>query len=154
MRGLWKDIILTKYIKQGSFLDWIREQHRKWAGVSTIWSHMMQVWHLLQDWLVWVSGDGRLIRIGEDLMIGETRFHKLLENLIKVVHMRGIYVLTQVSILSETSSVFQQCKNVDFLNLKGEMGIEWTQYLQGLRHLGIQYLSQSDDHLIWSWNEE
>lgn len=87
-------------------------------------------------------------------MIGETRFHKLLENLIKVVHMRGIYVLTQVSILSETSSVFQQCKNVDFLNLKGEMGIEWTQYLQGLRHLGIQYLSQSDDHLIWSWNEE
>lgn len=51
-------------------------------GDSNILTNLVGAWNILSDWIVWSPGDGFLVKLGEDPMIGSTNFYKLLEPLI------------------------------------------------------------------------
>jgi hypothetical protein len=35
--GLWHEVILKKYLKNKSVIEWLREGKKNWNGISNIW---------------------------------------------------------------------------------------------------------------------
>lgn len=48
-------------------------------------------------WLAWRHGDGNLIKVGEDPIMGLKNSYKIFESLINVLHEKGLYSLSHVS---------------------------------------------------------
>lgn len=100
-KSIWNQVISAQYLRRGSILDWIRRQNRIPKGSSNVWDNLLKACNVLCDWLVWIPRDGRLIKVGEDPIIGSDRFYKISENLLECLHQQGIYVLAQVNLESE-----------------------------------------------------
>jgi hypothetical protein len=51
--GLWHEVILKKYLKKKSIVDWFREGRKSLKGMSNCWNALTSSMHLITDWLVW-----------------------------------------------------------------------------------------------------
>jgi hypothetical protein len=62
-------------------------------GMSNCWKALYDSVYIVIDWLAWKPGNGKDIRIGLDPLIGSHYYYKLSENLISLIHSKGIYTL-------------------------------------------------------------
>jgi hypothetical protein len=90
--GLWHEVILRKYLRKKSVVEWLREGSRKWSGVSNIWRALTSSLTIITDWLVWKPGNGRDIRIGADPLVGSHTYFQLSRNLIFLLKAQGIRI--------------------------------------------------------------
>lgn len=51
---------------------------------------------MLKEWLAWSLGNGQLIRIGGDPMVGFVGFYKLSLEVLHTLHDKGFFFLAQV----------------------------------------------------------
>ena len=118
-------------------------------GASNVQGNLIVTLNVLSDCLVCIPGDMRLIKVGEDPMVGSSQFYKLSNDLLDQLHQQGISILAQVDADFENGLSLQKWKSSVDLNLQESLKDEWDGYTQGLQHYGIQ-LCQHDDELVWS----
>lgn len=68
--GLWGLIMQDKYLEGIFVIDWIRLPQKKLVGTLNIWRGLLEVFPLLNEFLVWQVGDGFQTRLGVDPIIG------------------------------------------------------------------------------------
>lgn len=56
-KSMWNEVIIAKYIKNNSILDWLRRDNRNSKGISNCWANLVNALIVLCDWLVWIPGD-------------------------------------------------------------------------------------------------
>ena len=64
------------------------------------WKVLVLAFPLVGNWLAWLVGNGRKIRVGEDPWSGEGERYKLLEGLVSKLRSLGIYNLNQACSIS------------------------------------------------------
>jgi hypothetical protein len=149
--GLWNEVILKKYIRKKSVVDWLREGKKNWSGISNTWRALISSLDIVTDWLAWKLGNGRDIRIGTDPMVGAHRYYKLSRNLLQTLKIKGIEFLAQAWNLDMEVPRNSNWKNVEFLGLEGVQQEEWNNFIKGLLGSGID-LNAEKDSLLWSWD--
>jgi hypothetical protein len=80
-QGLWHEVVVKKYLKKKSVVEWFREGRKNWMGTSNTWRALITSVPIITDWLAWKPGNGKDIRIGVDPMIGAHTYYKLSRNL-------------------------------------------------------------------------
>jgi len=50
--SLWHEVILSKYLRKKSVVEWLRKGSRKWYGGSNIWRALTSSLTIINDWLV------------------------------------------------------------------------------------------------------
>lgn len=89
---MWHDVLKVKYLKKYVNV-YIRESSKGRKGVSNCWNCCLQSLNVLIDWLAWNPRRGSKNKVGEDYIVGATRFYKIFEELIKVLHDKGVTFL-------------------------------------------------------------
>jgi hypothetical protein len=72
---LWSGILVQKYIAPGSIIDWIRRENKSIHNVSNQWKTLSLSFLVIGSYLAWRVGDGSLVRIGVDAIMGCSRGH-------------------------------------------------------------------------------
>jgi hypothetical protein len=93
-QGLWHEVVVKKYLKKKSVVDWFRERRKNWVGISNIWRELITSLPIITDWLAWKPGNGKDIRIGVDPMKGAHSYY----NLVLALKAQGIEFLAQEGI--------------------------------------------------------
>ena len=88
--SLWHGVILKKYLRKKTMVEWFREGRKKWIGISNIWRALTSSLTIITNWLVWKPGNGRYIGFGVDPLVGSHIYFKLSRNLILVLKAQGI----------------------------------------------------------------
>jgi hypothetical protein len=149
--GLWHEVIVSKYLRKKSVVEWLRQGSRKWTGGSNIWRALTSSLTIINDWLVWKPGDGRDIRIGIDPMVGSHTYYQLSRNLILLLKDLGLEFLAQVGTVDLENSRHTGWIKAEALGLEGDTKDEWNNYVKGLVSSGIE-LNNDKDLLMWSWD--
>ena len=68
---LWGKVILTKYCSNNSITEWLRNPDKTFRNGSIGWKEMVLAYPLIGHWIGWQIGDGRKVRVGEDLGLGK-----------------------------------------------------------------------------------
>lgn len=76
-KGMWSDVLKTKYLKQENVYEWIRNENKRSKGNSNSWNYLLNSFLVVKDWLAWKPMNGHNIRIGLDPMFGATSFYIL-----------------------------------------------------------------------------
>ena len=63
---LWVQIVIHKYIRPLTVLDWIRDKDKKKSCISICWKSVLWSFNLIGDFLVWKVGNGADVHIGLD----------------------------------------------------------------------------------------
>jgi hypothetical protein len=66
VHGLWHEVVLKKYLRKKSVVDWFREGRKNWVGISNIWRALTSSLPIITEWLAWKPGNGKDIKIGVD----------------------------------------------------------------------------------------
>jgi len=119
--GFWHEVILSKYLRNKSVVEWLREGSRKWFGGFNIWRALTLSLTIITDWLVWKPGNGRYIKIGADPMVGSHTYFQLSRNLIFLLKAQGLEFLAQVGTLDLESTRHTRWINAEALGLEGEL---------------------------------
>ena len=68
------------------------------------------------------------------------------------LHVVGIHTLDQATKDTHQDQIISCWQNVETLASSKEYGVEWDEYIMGLRKKGIS-LSNEEDMIIWTWNK-
>ena len=71
-KGLWHEIIKSKYMKNLSLELWIRYKPSRFSVGSLFWRNTCKHIHWILNGLAWRIGDGHRMRIGLDPFVGFT----------------------------------------------------------------------------------
>ena len=63
-------VVIHKYIRPLTVLDWIRDKDKKKSGISICWKSVLWFFNLIGEFLVWKVGNGANVRIGLDPWAG------------------------------------------------------------------------------------
>ena len=72
--GLWNCVIQYKYISPLSVTEWIQVPDKSTQHSYIIWKAIVNSFDLIGGWLAWKIGNGRSVRIGQDLWVGGNVF--------------------------------------------------------------------------------
>jgi hypothetical protein len=89
-QGLWHEVVVKKYLRKKSIVDWFREGRKNWVGISNIWRTLTSSLSIITEWLAWKPGNGKDIMIGVDPLIGAQNYYKLSINLVLALKAQGI----------------------------------------------------------------
>jgi hypothetical protein len=64
--GLWREVLIQKYIHPLSVLDWIRAPNKSVISASIVWKALVQAFPLVGKWLAC-----RSVRLGVNLWIAK-----------------------------------------------------------------------------------
>jgi hypothetical protein len=67
--GLWRKIIVKKYIKLRNFLDWIKTLWKNNINFANQWKELLS-FHVIGFHVVWKVGNGEHFIIGNDAILG------------------------------------------------------------------------------------
>ena len=98
--SLWGKVLISKYFPNGSIQDWIRKRDKSFKNGSIGWKALVLAFPQVVNWLAWLIGNGREVRVGEDPWSGARERYKLSEALVTKLRSLGIYTLNQACSLS------------------------------------------------------
>ena len=93
--SLWGKVLSSKYFPDGSIQEWIRKRDKTFKIGSIGWKSLVLAFPQVGNWLGWLVGNGREIRVGEDTWSRAGGRFKLSENLITKLRSSGIRTLNQ-----------------------------------------------------------
>ena len=130
--GLWNRVIKDKYMPFVSTANWIRTMDITKEKGSKVWKYLLNSLHLLLHWLAWSPGNGHSILIGKDYILGIGQSAILLEELIEVINIKGIYYLSQAKEMSQVGHITSNWISSDDLELSGRLQVEWKAFCVAL----------------------
>ena len=149
--NLWHHVLIYKYLKKLSVIDWLRNKRFSSRSVSIIWRGFLQILPWLGNHLAWKDGNGNDILLGVDPIIGTHNFYILPEELRSYLEDLDISTLSQAhNILPDAWSYWY---TADELGLGGSLKEAWNAYTKGLLSGGI-HLSPLSDSLVWDFNKK
>jgi hypothetical protein len=102
--------------------------------------------------MAWKIGKGNKLVIGKDPWIGCNGNYRLSKPLLLSLHEKGLTRLEDVATYVVFGSGIQGWKSAEDLELQDDQAVEWTQYINLLKHNAI-CLHDHDDELKWSRNQ-
>ena len=149
--GSWHNILISKYLKHLSVIEWLRNKRFSTRRVSIIWRGFIQSLPWLGSHLAWQVGDGKNILIGLDPIIGAHTSYILPDDLRTYLVDLEICTLAQAHNLLPDAQHYWYTANE--LGLAGSWKATWNDYTEGLVSGGI-HLSSSADSLVWDFNKK
>ena len=64
--SLWGKVLSSKYFPNGSIYDWIQKRDKTYKNGSIGWKSLVLAFPLIGNWLAWMVGKRRKIRVGEE----------------------------------------------------------------------------------------
>jgi hypothetical protein len=52
VHGLWNEVVIKKYLKNKTVVEWFREGKKNRAGMSNCWRDLTSSLSIITDWLV------------------------------------------------------------------------------------------------------
>ena len=146
--SLWNRVILAKYLQGWAVGDWLRLTSYNVERTSVVWRALLKSIPLLKSWLAWKPGDGWNIRVGRDSIVGLDKGWRLSDALLTRLMNRNIFFLAQAAKRNVANSwtVWYSLVELGFMDA---LGIEWDNYINLLRNVGI-CLNSAKDCLFWS----
>ena len=111
---------------------------------------MVLAFPLVGNWVAWMVGNERQIKVGEDPWSGARERYKLLEGLVSKLRSFGIYNLNQAC--STTLQRETLWKNSEQLGLEEGHKEEWEEYVSILKSKFIYLEEAREDKLVWTKN--
>ena len=102
------------------------------------------------NWLAWLVGNGREVRVGEDPWLGSGESFKLSKGLVLKLRSLGIFTLNQAFSLSLQRETLW--KNSEDLGLEEGLREEWNDFVSLLKSCFIHLEEEEKDNLFWTKN--
>ena len=150
-KGLWSQVITTKYLKRTTLESWLRAKCFTINGPSIMWNGFLHTFTWLGRSLSWQAGNGRNIQVGVDPIIGTSLSPFLPQDLIIFLQDCGITTL-QHARNSFLASPNYWLSSAD-LNLGGAWALSWNDYVAGLEYGGIRS-KYHEDKILWTVNQK
>ena len=75
--GLWHQVLINKYLKNITVVDWLRGKNFLSRGVSVIWRGFLQTLPWMGCELAWKVGNGDKILLGIEPIVGASNSSSL-----------------------------------------------------------------------------
>lgn len=95
-QGIWKIVIMDKYLRNRSIDEWLRDDQRGSWYMPNMWNNCMSSSSILVKWIAWLPRNGRKVRIGLDPIIGMGWNFKISNSLLNEIHGKGIFYLNKI----------------------------------------------------------
>ena len=79
--GLWHQVLISKYMKSITVIDWLRYKRFSMHCVSTIWRGFLQTLPWMGNHLAWQVGDGENILLGVNPIVGAHTSYSIPEDM-------------------------------------------------------------------------
>jgi hypothetical protein len=93
--GIWSKVIKAKYFPQLPVLFWLRSASERPTVCSQTWKHLLTTLPIILHWLSWAPGNGHLIEVGRDSLLGLGKLAMLSTDLLKHLHQKNLFFLYQ-----------------------------------------------------------
>jgi hypothetical protein len=143
--SLWTKVVIQKYINPDSVEEWIRRPVKMAMKCTIIWKALIKYFQVVGEGLAYKVGNGQRVRIGADPWPGSERGHVLPQQLINILHNRGIFHLDQIVDRDKTTLWNQAWKSVEQLGLDREHEGSWNGYIRDLQVGHIQLIDREDE---------
>ena len=98
--SLWGKVLISKYCRNGSIQDWIRKREKSFKNEPIGWKALVLAFPQVGNWLAWLVGNGKEVRVGEYMWSRAGESFKLSEGLVLKLRSLGIFTLNQACSLS------------------------------------------------------
>jgi hypothetical protein len=89
---------MDKYLHNTSLLNWLRRPTHNFHSVSRMWASLLRSLPVIIQWISWNPGDGHLIAIGKDKILGIDDLSLLNSELISFLNTKQVHTLSQAAI--------------------------------------------------------
>jgi hypothetical protein len=145
--GLWRSVIKAKYLHNLPVHIWIRFAEVRPSKGSQSWKNLSSSLPIILQWLSWKPGNGGLIEVGSDNILGLGRKAMLSPPLRAHLQEKSLIYLHQFYCPSKGGPLGDSwLKGLD-LQLDSKFIVEWDGYTQLLKETGVR-LQDKPDTLI------
>ena len=130
--GIWHHLIRTKYIKDLTFEEWMRNKDFTVRGTSFFWNGFLRTLTWITRMLSWEVGDGLSIKLGINPIIGMDSHFILSDDLRDYLNHYGLTTLHHIQNLGDGLSTTLYWLSTEDLDLGGRWKMEWDCYIKGL----------------------
>jgi hypothetical protein len=141
----------SKYFLGKSIVEWFRIPNKSSVG-SLVWKAFVSAFALVGPWTAWKVGDGRMVRLGEDLWVGSGNRFNLSTPLIVALRARGLHTLADACAKLPQLRGRAGWKSVTLLDLTADLAQEWDDFLELLCGSYVTINPKVEDSLCWSYN--
>eukprot|EP00253_Pinus_taeda_P008270 PITA_08270 len=146
--SLWTKVAYAKYINPLNILDWICTQPNT-LNISSIWKAVVNTIPLLRDGLTWRIREGNSVRIGKDPWVGCGNAHRLPNEVIDHLKVRGITHIAHIGDLERSTFLHQAWLNEHNLVIPAQWHNAWNKYTAALSQAHIR-LTEGPNEIIWA----
>jgi ribonuclease HI len=147
--GLWSTVIKAKYLHHLPVHIWIRYAEVHPSTGSPTWKNFSSTLPIILKWLSWHPGDGHLIEVGNDCILGLGRKAILSSSLRAHLHDKSLHFLHQFHRPTLTGPLGDSWLSGLDLQLDPIYRTEWDEFTHQLKASGVRLHSQADS-LIWT----
>lgn len=144
--GIWNLLLKDKYMKHLAVHDWLRKKCFSTHNASIIWNGFLSTILWIGNGQSWQVGNGRLIRVGADPMVGMECSYILSDELRLYLQDYGITTLDQA--FNYATGVWFTAQELD---LCADWSCQWDLYIKGLRSNRI-LLKEVPNNLLWTYD--
>ena len=94
--SLWKQVLYQKYIGPGSVEEQIQSPMELHVGSSIFWKEVVKYVDVIENSLSWLVRYGRKLRFGEGPWVRSIQQHRLHDDMMEKLRLRGIIFLSQL----------------------------------------------------------
>ena len=113
--------------QMGPYMNGFEKETKRTKNGSIGWKSLVLAFPLVGNWLAWLVGNGRKIRVGEDPWLGVGERYKISEGLVSKLRSLGIYNLNQAYSTSLQRETLW--KSSEQLGLEEGIREEWEEYI-------------------------
>ena len=140
--GLWHQVLIHKYLKHVSMVDWLRGKNSSPHGGSVIWRVFLQTLPCLGRGLAWQVGNNNSISLGIYPIVGATKSLSLPMGLLD--YLADLDIKTLASARNILLGPHGYWYSTADLCIGGEWKIAWEAFTNYLDRGGIRLYSRSD----------
>jgi hypothetical protein len=146
--GIWNSVITAKYLHHLPVHIWIRLANFHPPTGSPTWKHLSSSLPIIIKGLSWYPGDGHLIEVGNDCILGLGSKACLSPSLRDCLHGKNLHFLQQFHRPSISDPQSDSWLNGLDLQLNPSHRTEWDDFIRQLKAFGVR-LQPQQDTLIW-----
>jgi hypothetical protein len=142
-------VIKAKYFPLLPVHIWIRSASERPTSGSQTWKHLSKSLPIILQWISWNPGNGYLIEVGRDTLLGLGRHAMLSPPLLAHLHSKSLFFLHQFRSPSSGGQLGEHWLSGMDLQLESNLKCEWDGFTQLLTDSGIR-LQERPDTLMWT----